>query len=109
MSYDFRIRIYRSCAASINTELAEVSIPSADTSISLFLRAASQEKSIKDAGQLVLAGEGFDSETEALDAGTRFQEAFMIALARIRIGADFGDRAPKSAFSDEGLKLFFPG
>jgi hypothetical protein len=27
----------------------------------------------------------------------------------MRIGADFGDRAPKSAFSDEGLMAFFPG
>ena len=78
MSYNFRIRINRSCSAAVDTNLTEVSIPSPDVSISLFLRAASQGKSIEDAEQLVLAGLGFNSEAEALDAGTRFEEAFMI-------------------------------
>jgi hypothetical protein len=32
----------------------------------------------------------------------------MIALAKGRIGVDFRDRAPKSGFTELGLKSFFP-
>jgi hypothetical protein len=109
MRYKFRIRVNRSSRNFINTDLTEVSISSPSVEFALFLRSASLGKSIKDAEQLVLAGEGFNSEAAAIEAGMRFEEAFMIALAKVRIGVDFGDRAPKSAFTDLGLKGFFPG
>ena len=109
MNYNFRIRVNRSDRNFIATDLTELSIPSPDVGIALFLRSAVSGKSIKEAEQLVLAGEGLVSEAKALDAGLRFKEAFMIALAKGRIGADFGDRAPKSSFTEQGLKGFFPG
>jgi hypothetical protein len=108
MSYSFRIRINRSNRNFINSDLTEIPIPSPDAGIALFLRSAIHEKSIKEAEHLVLAGEGFISEEAASEAGHRFEEAFMIALAKGRIGADFGDRAPKSFFTEHGLKAFFP-
>jgi hypothetical protein len=79
VSYNFRIRINRSSSAGIDTNLTEFSIPLPDVSICLFLRASTGEKSIKDAEQWVLAGQGFNSESEALVAGMRFEEAFRIA------------------------------
>jgi hypothetical protein len=109
VNYNFRIRVNRSDRNFINTDLTEVSIPSPEVSVTLFLRSAVSGKSIKDAEQLVLAGEGFICEAKALEAAIRFEEAFMIALAKARIGADFGDRAPKSSFTEHGLRAFFPG
>jgi hypothetical protein len=108
--YSFRIRINRSNRNYIDSDLTEVRIPSRDAGLALFLRSAIHEKPIKEAEQLVLAGEGFISEEAAAEAGQRFEEVFMIALAKGRIGADFGDRAPKSFFTEHGLKaLFQPG
>jgi hypothetical protein len=106
--YSFRIRINRSNRNYIDSDLREVRIPSRDAGLTLFLRSAIHEKSIKEAEQLVLTGEGFISEEAAAEAGQRFEEVFMITLAKGRIGADFGDRAPKSSFTEHGLRAFFP-
>jgi hypothetical protein len=108
MHYSFRIRINRSNLNFINSDLTEVRLPAQDARFALFLRSAIHEKSMKEAEQLVLAGEGFTSEEAATEAGRRFEDVFMIALAKGRIGADFGDRAPKSFFTEVGLRAFFP-
>jgi len=105
VSYTFRIRLNRSPRDTIQTELFEINVATAEDGISVFLRAALPQKpSLKDAEQWVLSGEGYSSENEALEAGTRFQDALMIALARMRIGADFGDRGPKGQFTSYGLQ-----
>lgn len=108
MHYSFRIRINRSNRNFINSDLTEVRLASQETGLTLFLRSAIHKTSIKEADHLVLAGEGLRSEEAASEAGQRFEEAFMIALAKGRIGADFGDRAPKSFFTEHGLRGFFP-
>jgi Apea-like HEPN len=107
MSYSFRIRVNRSLHKFIDSDLTEVDLSPQDSGVALFLRAGVHEKSIKEAEQLVLAGEGFISEEAAKEAGQRFEDVFMVALAKGRIGADFGDRAPKSFFTLHGLKSFF--
>lgn len=48
---------------------------------------------------------GYASEQEAVDAGDQFQSALMVALARVRVRADFGERAAKGFIANEGLKL----
>ncbi len=53
---------------------------------------------------LVLRGDGYGSETEARSAGERFRDALTVALSRIHVGADFGERAAKSGFTEQGLK-----
>jgi hypothetical protein len=107
MDFSFRIRINRPIHKFIDSDLTEVRLPPQDAGFALFLRSGVHEKSIKEAEQLVLAGEGFISEEAAKEAGQRFEDVFMITLAKGRIGADFGDRAPKSFFTQHGLKSFF--
>jgi hypothetical protein len=109
MPYNFRIRVNRSDRNFINSDQQEIKISASYVAFPLFLKAAVQGKSIKEAEQLVLLGEGFDSKSVAREEGQRFEDVFMIALAKGRIGADFGQRAPKSAFSEVGLQAFFPG
>ena len=62
------------------------------------------DQSLKEAKQWLLTGEGYGSEAEALEAGARFQDALIIALAGQRIGADFGYREPKGQFTLHGLQ-----
>ena len=104
MSYTFRIRFNRSPHNTIQTEASELNVPVPDKGVSLALRNPKADQPIKDAEQLVLVGEGYDSERQATEAGLRFQNALMVALARIRVGADFGQRAAKGAYTEHGLK-----
>ena len=59
---------------------------------------------IKEAHKLVLRGDGYASEEEALNAGLHCQDALSLTFARLRIGADFGGRVPKSGFYRSGLE-----
>jgi hypothetical protein len=104
VSYNFRIRFNRSSRATLETPLSEISFPSLETGTSLVLRAPMPDQSLKEAKQWLLTGEGYGSEADALEAGARFQDALIIALARLRIGADFGYRGPKGQFTLHGLQ-----
>jgi hypothetical protein len=77
MYYSFRIRINRTVHRFIDSDLTEVRLSSQDTGFALFLRSGVREKSIKEAEQLLLAGEGFVSEEGAMEAGQRFQDVFI--------------------------------
>jgi len=60
---------------------------------------------IQKSDVLVLRGDGYASEKDAQDAGRYYLDVFILAFACLRIGADFGNRAPKSAFTVDGLKM----
>ena len=108
MSYTFRLRLNRSLSPTLNTDAPELKIAVQEQGISLFLRAISPLGStLKNAKQWVLAGEGYQSESDALRAGERFQDALTIACAKVQLGADIGLRSPKSAFTPQGLQRFF--
>lgn len=105
MSYTFRIRFNRSPHNTIQSEAPEliVSVPEMGTTVSL--RNPKIDQPIKDADQLVLLSDGYSSEKEAIEAGLRFQHVLMVALARVRVGADFGERAPKCMYTNYGLNM----
>jgi len=58
-----------------------------------------------DARQLVLRGEGYESEQHALESADWWNARLQAALARCNIGADFGARAPQGVFTDQGLAI----
>jgi hypothetical protein len=71
----------------------------------LVLRASlPQDTTLRDAERWALVGEGYESEREALEDGERFQDVLTIALASLRIGANFGDRSGKGQFTAHGLR-----
>jgi len=106
VTYSFRIRVNRSSSCTIQTDLPRIALADKGANICVSLRAAFPDKSIKDDDQWVLVGEGYSSESEAMEAGRRHQDAFMLALAKSRIGVDFGNRAPKGFITDYGLQYF---
>lgn len=75
-----------------------------DDRVSLVLRAHQSDQPIRESKQLVLVGRGYDSEKEATEAGLCSRNALMVALARIRVGADFGERAARGGFTEYGLR-----
>lgn len=103
VTYSFRIRFNRSPADTIQSADNELSVPVADTHLSITLRAR-DDVAIQDTDQLVLIGSGYLTESDAYNAGLRLRDALMVALARVRVGADFGFRAAKSMFTQHGLK-----
>ncbi len=109
VSYTFRLRFNRAPVTTILTDAPEIVLPAPEAGVSLALRATSG-KSLKDDEGWALVGEGYRSEQDAREAGSRLQNILALALARLRIGANFGNRAPihgqyiKTQFTLEGLQ-----
>lgn len=105
MSFSFRIRFDRSPTDTVQTEANEIALPHDEAPSPLRLHNPEPGGSILQATQLALTGDGYPSHEAALASGQKYQSALMIALARHRIGADFGLRAPKGFVTDHGLTL----
>jgi hypothetical protein len=109
MSYTFRIRFNRALATTILTDAPEIQLPAPESGVSLALRATSG-KSLKDDDRWALVGEGYKSDRDAWEAGSRIQDILVLTLAKLRIGANFGNRAPihgqyiETQFTPEGLQ-----
>lgn len=104
MDYSFRIRFNRSPTDTIQTEANELTLPTKNSKFSVVLRARQDDLKILDSDQLTVVGSGYESPKDAEAKGREVRKALTIALARIRVGADFGDRAPKGVFTEHGLK-----
>jgi len=61
---------------------------------------------LSEARSVTLRGSGYSSEDEAMAAGQLWRARLMRAFAAVRIGADFGDRAPQGGFTAAGLAAF---
>lgn len=103
--YSFRIRVDRSPGDTIECQESEIVLPTGGLCRSIRLRNSNLAESIKNAARWALIGDGFKTADDAEAAGRRVEVAFTVALARNRIGADFGSRARKSFITEEGLKL----
>ncbi|MEQ1718312.1 MAG: hypothetical protein ABL907_20405 [Hyphomicrobium sp.] len=105
MTYSFRLRFLRSPTDTVQTAANEVALSDASAPSPLRLHNPEADGTILEATQLALTGDGYSSEEEAQRAGQRYQSALMVALARHRVGADFGLRAPKGFVTDYGLAM----
>ena len=105
MSYSFRIRVNCSPNRAIHSEKLKLTIPIHGSDDCLILCNPASQKPIKDAEQLVLSGAGYGSHQDAFDAGSRFLGAFKVALARVRVGVDFGERAAGGCYTTTGLNM----
>lgn len=103
-NYSFRIRFNRSPTDTIQVETNELELPTIGSQPSVILRARQDDLKIRDSDQLAVVGSGYDSHQNAEVAGREVKKALSVALAKVRVGADFGDRAPKGMFTEHGLK-----
>lgn len=60
---------------------------------------------LRDAFRIVIRGEGFDDEAAARDEGER-RDVVCRALARLHLGADFGERAPYGQMTEAGRLIY---
>jgi len=78
-------------------------LPTAEPNYEVILKARDRGKTIEASGSLVLHGAGWTTPEEAERRGRFYADILARACARLRLGADFGDRAAKSWFTKEGL------
>jgi hypothetical protein len=81
-----------------------LALPTISSRSSIVLRARQDDLKICDSDQLAVIGSGYESARDAEVEGRRVRKAITVALARVRVGADFGDRAAKGVFTEHGLK-----
>ncbi len=104
-TYSFRLRFQRSPEDTVNINSPSWEWRLGEGLPTLLLCAHKPETPIKDSEILVFKSEGWSSQKEAEEASATYSDALILALARLRIGADFGYRAPKSAFTLNGLAM----
>lgn len=93
MTYSFRLRGIRSPTDTIETERREIHLAVDGAPAPLLLCNPDPNGNLKNAKSYVLSGRGYASPEHATEAGRAFKAALTIALARHRVGMDFGDRA----------------
>lgn len=103
--YSFRTRFYRSPTDTLNIDSYKWEWPLVEDSRSLVLCSHQKENTIQNSPILVLKSDGWPSESDALKAANKYVNALMLTLARLRIGADFGNRGPKSVVTNAGLDM----
>lgn len=107
-SHCFRIRI--SMPPSVKLGVDEPQVTASVTGVGdVTLRSLNGKAPLAEAEAVLVSGPRFPTERAAMDAAARVRSCLQLALARLRIGADFGDRRPRgggmSAAAREGLLL----
>ncbi len=101
--YSFRIRFNRSPTDALNIDSAKWERPLPEKGITLILSAHEPEYTIKKSHTLVFKSDGWPTEKDAENASEKYINALMLTLVKLRVGADYGNRGPKSIFTSEGL------
>lgn len=102
-SFAFRLRFQRSPRGAVDIGEARWETTLGEGLPTLVIAAADGETAIRAAERLVLRSEGWPSEEEATRAAESCFRAVALVFARLRVGADYGERAPKGAFTLDGL------
>lgn len=103
--YSFRVRFQRSPTDTLNIESTRWEWSIGETLPPLALYSHQREESIQDSKTLIFKSEGWPSREAAAEAAGKYVPAFALTLARLRVGVDFGNRSPESAFTNAGLAL----
>lgn len=104
MSFSFRIRIHLPDEYRIGINESELTIGNYLSS-DVVLKSSQENTSINESDMLIVRGGTYASEEEARNAGLHCRDVLMLAFAQNHIGADFGARRPRSAFTNAGLEM----
>ncbi len=103
--YAFRLRYTRSRRDTVNCFESKLPLPTAAPNYEVALKAGDRDKTIEASSSLVLHGTGWATAEEAERFGHFYADILARSCARLRLGADFGDRAAKGWFTKEGLDV----
>lgn len=101
-NYSFRLRVEVSPFTKLGYAELAVILPGLSGS-AVRLSSRKKDTPIVDSGHLVVRADGFQTEKEAEETGRRASDMLRLALAHLRIGTDFGERAAKTIFTKAGL------
>jgi len=99
-----RIRFSLGLGLEISSSASEVSIADSVEGKTVILK-AERESTFTDSKHISLVARPFQSDNEAERAAERWIGVLKTAFTRVNIGADFGDRAPKSVATVAGLEM----
>jgi hypothetical protein len=103
--FSFRIRFHRSPTDTVNIDAPRWEWQASADRPPVVLSCHPEDKAIKDSQIWVFKSDGWPSEEAAVQAADKYIPALVATLARLRVGADFGTRAPKSGFFRAGLAM----
>jgi hypothetical protein len=104
-NYSFRVRFLRSPTDTLNIDVPRWEWRLGESAQPLTLCSPKEGEAIQKSKQLVFKSEGWSSPDDAALAAAKYTDALALSLARVRIGADFGSRAPKSVVTHAGLAM----
>lgn len=103
--FSFRLRIILAPIDAIGFDTPHVDLALPGLPAPVRLSSDPKTLPLKDAKALVFIGHGYETEETAVANGTAFSEQLRIALARLGMGADFGDSERGSFVTDHGLRV----
>lgn len=100
----FRVRFLLSERSRLLVEAGERIVHS-EGMVRILVRSGELPTPISNSPDVLLLGSGYETIGEAEDAGRRWMAAMQVALARVRVGADFGVLSkPGGVFTRAGLE-----
>lgn len=106
MTHSFRIRVNASKTDKLNADQNRLTVACDEPEISVVLVNPQQGEPLKGASRLALVGSGYKTSEEALIAGQNYLNSFLYALAKVRLGVDFGAKGQRSVVTSQGLAYF---
>ncbi len=103
--FNFRIRVLKARGTTLEIESPNKDYSFTNPDVNVLLSSTSED-TIKNSDRLSFIGSDFSTKKDAQMAGEKFLNALKITFARLRIGIDFGNKAPKSHITEFGLKFF---
>jgi hypothetical protein len=103
-SFRNRIKLTYNKRFIADTDEAEVRLSADGAQETVVLHTPNREGTIDDATELMLSGGGYASFDEARQAGQRWRQHLMIAMAHFGTGADFGE-TPEDVSATKGHGL----
>ena len=103
MTYCFRIRCNLSQGVGINSDESEWMLFESEAGERVTLVPGDGQETLGKERRVVIRGKPYDSAEHAEAAGRRWMAIVQRAFARMRIGADFGERAGLSVWTEAGL------
>lgn len=107
--FNFRLRINKTLTEAIAIKDSNKLLDIPELGLKIKISSTNDNVPIENSQILTIIGLNLQSEQEAQDIGQKFQDSLMITLAQLRIGADFGSRAPQSFITQKGIELFEKG
>jgi hypothetical protein len=105
VSFCFRIRFSVGERVGLETSADELVLASrGGDGERVILRSCAEGVALRDADWLCVRGQGYETREKGEEAAAEWATRLRLAFSLLRIGADFGRRAPQSFVTEHGLK-----